>query len=101
MGKNGTLYFNSCYFFQKPVYELDAVMDDFTEHKPAHKKCYHEQAAQLSARSLYMLAKTVLSLLFNSRLTGILIMLTGAYNFLLSLPKWIELNELSYIYFTD
>ena len=40
-------YFNNCYFCQKPIYEPDAITDDFTEHKPAHKECYDKNKAQL------------------------------------------------------
>jgi len=40
-------YFNSCYFCQKPIWEPEAVTDDFTEHKPAHRECYDQHKAGL------------------------------------------------------
>jgi hypothetical protein len=38
-----TPYFTSCYFCQKPIYTDDAVSNDFTAHKPAHKECWELQ----------------------------------------------------------
>lgn len=49
-GTNGTNpepYFTNCYFCQKPIETDDFKADDYTEHKPAHKKCYVDYKAQL------------------------------------------------------
>ena len=40
-------YFNHCYICGKPIFEEDSPCDDFTEHKPAHRKCYEDLKAQL------------------------------------------------------
>jgi P4 family phage/plasmid primase-like protien len=39
-----------CYFCQKGIMDNDWTQDDFTENKPAHKKCYDEKKAQLRER---------------------------------------------------
>jgi hypothetical protein len=43
----GKPYFNACYYCQKPIYTPDAVMNMFTEHKPAHKECWEAQQATM------------------------------------------------------
>jgi P4 family phage/plasmid primase-like protien len=37
----------SCYFCGKAITDNDWLRDDFSENKPAHKKCYDERRAQL------------------------------------------------------
>ena len=41
----------SCYFCQKAITDDDWVSDDFSENKPAHKKCYDDTKAQLKETS--------------------------------------------------
>jgi hypothetical protein len=40
-------YFNYCYFCGQPIYEDNAVFNEFTENRPAHKSCYEQKFGEL------------------------------------------------------